>query len=167
MTRLPSPTLLSQPSHQRPSTPSNRTTDLFSDPTASQQAKLLLEKNTHLALRIQLDPAAGRIKVNDEAIDLAASDDDDDDDGGRARVAVMKADVSLGAASLPTSLFPSFARLDGFSSCVSAMRPEAVDGAAISDGVVPVPDRGGAGGADWTSMFSSSFSHFSDLCTSR
>lgn len=47
-----------------------RTDDLFTDPTAHEAAKLLVEKHTHIALRIQLDPETGSINVNDQPLDL-------------------------------------------------------------------------------------------------
>jgi len=47
-----------------------RTDDLFSDPTADHDAKLLLEKNTHIALRIQLDKSSGKVNVNDQPLDV-------------------------------------------------------------------------------------------------
>ncbi|CAD6577361.1 MAG: hypothetical protein CYPHOPRED_000223 [Cyphobasidiales sp. Tagirdzhanova-0007] len=61
-----------------------RTDDLFSDPSANEDAKLLLEKNTHIALRIQLDSVAGTVNVNDEPLDLASDD---------SRVTAIKAEA--------------------------------------------------------------------------
>ena len=63
-----------------------RTDDLFSDPSANEDAKLLLEKNTHIALRIQLDSVAGTVNVNDEPLDLASDD---------SRVTAIKAEVGF------------------------------------------------------------------------
>lgn len=61
-----------------------RTDDLFSDRSANEDAKLLLEKNTHIALRIQLDSVAGTVNVNDEPLDLASDD---------SRVTAIKAEA--------------------------------------------------------------------------
>lgn len=47
-----------------------RTDDLFSDATAHEEAKLLLEKRTHIALRIHLDSEQGKLNVNDEPLDI-------------------------------------------------------------------------------------------------
>ena len=64
-----------------------RTDDLFSDPTADHEAKLLLEKNTHIALRIQLDKSSGKVNVNDQPLDVT--------DHKGATLTGLKVDVSL------------------------------------------------------------------------
>ncbi|KAK9898971.1 hypothetical protein P389DRAFT_167710 [Cystobasidium minutum MCA 4210] len=51
-----------------------RTQDLFSDPTADSAAELLLERDTHLFLKIQLDADNGKINVNEAALDIAGDD---------------------------------------------------------------------------------------------
>jgi hypothetical protein len=50
------------------------TQDLFSDPTADSAAELLLERDTHLFLKIQLDADKGKINVNDASLDISGND---------------------------------------------------------------------------------------------
>lgn len=69
---------------------SHSTQDLFSDPTADSAAELLLERDTHLFLKIQLDADNGKINVNEAALDIAG-----DDNAAPITVAGIKAEVSL------------------------------------------------------------------------
>lgn len=65
-----------------------RTQDLFSDPTAESAAELLLERDTHLFLKIQLDADKGKINVNDASLDIAG-----DDESSAITVAGIKAET--------------------------------------------------------------------------
>jgi len=87
-----------------------RTSDLFSDPTASQDARLLLEKDTHIALRIQLDPTAGSVNINDHPLDVASEE---------PSVAVITADTF----TLPTTHDSPVADADLMLSLANEMSP--------------------------------------------
>lgn len=72
------------------------TQDLFSDATADSAAQLLLERDTHLFLKIQLDADKGKINVNDASLDIAEGDK-----SAPITVAGIKAEVSSSLSGLP------------------------------------------------------------------
>lgn len=80
--------------------PSYSTQDLFSDPTADSAAELLLERDTHLFLKIQLDADNGKINVNDASLDIAG-----DDKTALITVAGIKAEVGFSFNSLVFDIY--------------------------------------------------------------
>ena len=75
----------------------DRTDDLFSDPTAQAEAKLLLEKNSHILLRIHLDQEQGKLNVNDEPLDILS----------HQPISVSGLKVEVRALSASVSICPS------------------------------------------------------------